>query len=75
MGKKTAQVKCRKNCLIGSKTLIGEGKIIPDNSMVIGIPGKVIKTIDVDLERFLKASADHYCDNWKNFNKNLKLIE
>jgi carbonic anhydrase/acetyltransferase-like protein (isoleucine patch superfamily) len=67
--------KIGKNCLIGSKTLIGEGKIIPDNSMVIGIPGKVIKTIDVDLERFLKASADHYCDNWKNFNKNLKLIE
>ena len=67
--------KIGKNCLIGSKTLIGEKKEIPDNSMVIGIPGKVIKTIDSDMEIFLKASADHYCENWKNFNQNLKLIK
>ena len=43
--------------------------------MVIGIPGKVIKTIDSDMEIFLKASADHYCENWKNFNQNLKLVK
>ena len=67
--------KIGKNCLIGSKTLIGEKKEIPDNSMVIGIPGKVIKKIDSDMEIFLKASADHYCENWKNFNQNLKLIK
>ena len=67
--------KIGKNCLIGSKTLIGEKKEIPDNSMVIGIPGKVIKTIDSDMEIFLKASADHYCENWKNFNQNLKLVK
>ncbi|MEC7830149.1 MAG: gamma carbonic anhydrase family protein [Pseudomonadota bacterium] len=67
--------KIGRNCLIGSKTLIGEKKEIPDNSMVIGIPGKVIKTIDSDMEIFLKASADHYCENWKNFNQNLKLIK
>ena len=60
---------------LGSKTLIGEKKEIPDNSMVIGIPGKVIKKIDSDMEIFLKASADHYCENWKNFNQNLKLIK
>ena len=67
--------KIGKNCLIGSKTLIGEKKEIPDNSMVIGIPGKVIKKIDSDMEIFLKASADHYCENWKNFNQNLKLVK
>ena len=37
--------KIGKNCLIGSKALIPEGKVIPDNSMVVGIPGRVIKTI------------------------------
>ena len=67
--------KIGKNCLIGSKALIPEGKIIPDNSMVVGIPGRVIKTIDSEMELFLKASADHYCENWKLFNSKLKLIK
>lgn len=67
--------KIGKNCLIGSKALIPEGKIIPDNSMVVGIPGRVIKTIDSEMELFLKASADHYCENWELFNRKLKLIK
>ena len=67
--------KIGKNCLIGSKALIPEGKIIPDNSMVVGIPGRVIKSIDKDMELFLKASADHYNENWNRFSKTLKLID
>ncbi len=43
-------VKIGKNCLIGSKTLITEGKEIPDNSMVVGIPGKIIKSVDTERE-------------------------
>ena len=66
--------KIGKNCLIGSKTLIPEKKEIPDNSMVVGVPGKVIRTIDKDMESFLIASADHYCENWKNYKENLKLL-
>ena len=67
--------KIGKNCLIGSKALIPEGKVIPDNSMVVGIPGRIIKTIDKDMELFLKASADHYNENWKRFSKTLKLMD
>ena len=67
--------KIGKNCLIGSKTLITEGKEIPDNSMVVGIPGKVIKFVDSEMEKFLEASAEHYCENWKMFSKKLKLID
>ena len=66
--------KIGKNCLIGSKTLISEKKEIPDNSMVVGVPGKVIREIDKDMENFLIASADHYCENWKNYKENLKLL-
>ena len=68
-------VKIGKNCLIGSKTLITEGKEIPDNSMVVGIPGKIIKSVDAEMEKFLEASAEHYCENWQMFSKKLKLIE
>jgi carbonic anhydrase/acetyltransferase-like protein (isoleucine patch superfamily) len=34
------------NCLIGANTLVTEGKVIPDNSLVMGAPGKVVREID-----------------------------
>ena len=35
-----------RNCLIGAGALITEGKIIPDNSLVLGAPGKVAAEFD-----------------------------
>lgn len=32
------------NCIIGSGTMLKEGTVIPPNSVVVGSPGKVIKT-------------------------------
>ncbi|HAH10192.1 MAG TPA: gamma carbonic anhydrase family protein [Alphaproteobacteria bacterium] len=61
-----------KNCLIGAKTLIGEGKDIPDNSMVLGIPGRVIRTVDEAGMALLRASAEVYVQNWKRFSRELK---
>jgi len=63
-----------KNCLIGANTLIPEGKEIPDNSMVLGSPGKVVKTLDDDLKVILQASADSYVQNWQRFARELKPI-
>lgn len=56
-----------KNCIIGANALIPEGKIIPDNSLVMGSPGKVIKTLDENAEIRLKLSAMHYAEHFKNF--------
>ena len=28
-------------CIVGAATLVGDGKVIPDNSLVLGIPGKI----------------------------------
>ncbi|ENU83346.1 hypothetical protein F970_01392 [Acinetobacter sp. CIP 102082] len=56
-----------KNCIIGANALIPEGKVIPDNSVVMGSPGKVVKTIDEqDVER-LRWSAMHYAEHYKHF--------
>ncbi|MEM1351038.1 MAG: gamma carbonic anhydrase family protein, partial [Pseudomonadota bacterium] len=35
-----------RNCLIGAGALVTEGKRIPDNSLVMGVPGKVIRELD-----------------------------
>lgn len=56
-----------KNCIIGANALIPEGKVIPDNSVVMGSPGKVVKTLDESAEARLKISALHYAEHFQHF--------
>ena len=56
-----------RNCLIGAGALITEGKEIPDNSMVVGSPGKVIRTLSEDQLAGIAAGAAHYVENWKRY--------
>ncbi len=60
------------NCLIGAGALITEGKEIPDNSLVMGTPGKVVKTLSPEQAAGLKASAAHYVANGQRFANGLK---
>lgn len=63
-----------KNCIIGAHALITEGKVIPDNSLVVGSPGRVIKTLGDTQVQILKASALHYVENAERFRVGLKKI-
>jgi carbonic anhydrase/acetyltransferase-like protein (isoleucine patch superfamily) len=60
-----------KNCIIGAKALIPEGKVIPDNSLVMGAPGKVVREITADQAQLLIGSALHYVENWKRYKAGL----
>ena len=60
-----------KNCLIGANTLITEGKEIPDNAMVMGSPGKVVREIGPEQAAVLAGSALHYVENWKRYRAGL----
>ncbi len=66
--------KIGKNCIIGAHTLITENKEIPHNSLVVGSPGKVIRTLDDETAELLKASADHYVENAKRYRGQLKPV-
>ncbi len=57
--------KIGRNCLIGANCLITEGKEIPDNALVMGAPGKVVREVSEDQARVLAGSALHYVTNWK----------
>ena len=59
--------KIGKNCLIGANALITEGKEIPDNSMVLGSPGKVVKTLSQEQAAGIRMGAKHYVENAKRF--------
>ena len=59
--------KIGKNCIIGSKALVTEGMDVPDGSMVLGIPGKIKKTLTEEEQSVVPLGADHYIDNYKKY--------
>jgi len=68
------RVKIGKNCLIGANTLIAEGKEIPDNSMVLGAPGRVVRELSEAQLALLKMSADVYVKNYQRFRDQLEQV-
>ncbi len=60
-----------RNCLIGAGALVTEGKEIPDGSLVVGAPGKVIRQLDVAAIEGLRRSALHYQQNMRRFRAGL----
>jgi len=66
--------KIGKNCLIGAGALVTEGKEIPDGSLVMGAPGKVVRDLDEQAIQGLRASALHYQDNMRRFRDGLQAI-
>lgn len=66
--------KIGKNCIIGANSLIAEGKEIPDNSLVMGSPGKIIRELNEAQINKLKLSALHYVENYKRYKANLMEI-
>ena len=67
-------VRIGRNCIIGANALITEGKVIPDNSLVMGQPGKVVRERDPDHIAVLQMSAEHYVQNWKRFAAGLRAL-
>lgn len=64
-----------RNCLIGANSLITEGKVIPDNSLVIGSPGKVVRTLSEEEIAAMHANAANYVEKTANFALNLHAIK
>ena len=61
-----------KNCVIGAHTLIPENKSIPDNSLVVGSPGKVVRQLTEEQIQGLKDSAEHYVQNANKFKEEMR---
>lgn len=62
-----------KHCIIGANALIAEGKQIPDRSLVLGSPGKIVRQVsDEEVERMLHYSAQHYVENGRRYLRALR---
>ncbi|MGY9045840.1 acetyltransferase [Puniceibacterium antarcticum] len=66
--------KIGKNCLIGAGALITEGKEIPDGSLVMGVPGKVVRMLDAAAIEGLRKSARSYQANMRLFRDGLQVL-
>ncbi len=56
-------------CIIGAGALITEGMIIPDYSLVIGSPAKIIKQVTDEHILKIKLNAQTYIDLAKQYKK------
>jgi|TARA_B110000444_G_C18557710_1_gene463314 carbonic anhydrase/acetyltransferase-like protein (isoleucine patch superfamily) len=65
------KTKIGKNCIIGANTLIAENKVIPDRSLVIGSPGKIIRQVTAKEIEEIKENANHYVDNYKKYKEKI----
>ena len=63
--------KIGKGCLIGANALVTEGKEIPDHSMVVGQPAKVIRRVDGALAAELRRAAEVYKKRQRQYRERL----
>ena len=56
-----------RNCLIGANAMVTEGKQIPDNSMVLGAPGKIVREVDETMRAGLLDGAALYRRRWRRY--------
>jgi len=62
-------------CLIGANALITENMIIPDGSLVLGSPGKVVRSLDAAARQTLLESAQGYVENSQGYLQGLRDIK
>ena len=64
--------KIGRNCLIGANALVTENKEIPDGSLVIGSPGKVVRQLSAEEIRDINSFAGHYVQEFKRYKKDFR---
>src|SRR5450631_3544030 len=59
--------KIGRNCLVGANALVTEGKEFPDNSLIVGSPAKVVRSLGEDAVARHLESAKHYVENAQRY--------
>ena len=68
------RAKIGKNSIVGANALVPEGKEFPDNSLIVGVPGKVVRTLAEQDVPMLLLNAAIYYDRWQRYRKELKQL-
>jgi carbonic anhydrase/acetyltransferase-like protein (isoleucine patch superfamily) len=60
-----ARIGC--NCFVGANALVTEGKEFPDNSLIVGSPARLMRTLDEASAQNLRDSAAQYAANGRRY--------
>ncbi|MEJ7687309.1 MAG: gamma carbonic anhydrase family protein [Variovorax sp.] len=63
-----------RNSIVGAGSVVTEGKEFPDNSLIVGAPARVVRTLDDAAAARLTQNAEHYVENASRFRKGLRKI-
>lgn len=63
-----------RDCLIGAGALVTQGKVIPDGSLAVGSPAKVVRALREDEIDALRVSAHHYQTAMRRFRDEMRPI-
>ncbi len=63
-----------KNCLIGAGAMVTEGKSIPEGSLVLGVPGKVVRSLTPEEIAINTWIAEHYVERSGIYRRELKPV-
>lgn len=61
--------------IVGAGALVTEGKVMPPNSLIVGSPARVVRTLDDQALTMLRLSAQHYVEKSRACAKGLRRID
>ena len=67
-------VKIGRNCIVGAGSVVTEGKEFPDNSLIIGSPARLVRTLDQAGQGMGARISGHYVENAARYRRGLKKI-
>lgn len=65
------RAKIGRNCVVGANALVPEGKEYPDNSLIVGVPARVMRSIAEKDVPMLLLNAQVYHDRWQRYRDEL----
>jgi carbonic anhydrase/acetyltransferase-like protein (isoleucine patch superfamily) len=67
--------KIGKNSLVGANALVTEGKEFPERSLIVGMPARLIRTIDDQTIKMITLSCEIYVNRWQQYAKSLTRVD
>ncbi len=58
-------------CIIGAHALVTEGMEVPDYSMVLGSPGRIVKQVPPEVTEVIKAGVEEYMHEAQRYLKSI----
>jgi carbonic anhydrase/acetyltransferase-like protein (isoleucine patch superfamily) len=63
-----------RKAILGAHALVAEGKEIPDMTLAVGAPARVVRPITEEENAFLEGVARLYVDKWRRYRRGLRAL-